>query len=159
MLLVWRAGILPAGQACWLVVPLLASAYGFCHVAAKTDDGYFLGFPSYWNALAFYLYVIRPDGWIALGVILALALLTFVPSRYLYPSQPGRLNQWAIILGVPWAGLLIWLLWELPSHPPAAHPAGFRAARSHALISLYYPAYYMLASWCVSLRMWSRARS
>jgi phosphatidylcholine synthase len=46
LLLVWRARILPLGYEPWLLVPLLASAYGFCQVSAKTDDGYFLGFPS-----------------------------------------------------------------------------------------------------------------
>ena len=63
LLLLWRAKVLPAGQEGWLLAPLLASAYGFCQVAAKTDDGYFLGFPSYWNVVAFYLYVLRPPGW------------------------------------------------------------------------------------------------
>src|SRR5262249_5673570 len=48
LLLIWRAQILPPGLEAWLIVPLLASAYGFCQVSAKTDDGYFLGFPSYW---------------------------------------------------------------------------------------------------------------
>src|SRR5438045_3666244 len=57
LLLVWRAGILPAGQEAWLLLPLFASAYGFCQVSAKTDDGYFLGFPSYWNLVALYLYL------------------------------------------------------------------------------------------------------
>src|SRR5437762_3256853 len=55
LLLIWRAELLPPGQDAWLLAPLLASAYGFCQVAAKTDDGYFLGFPSYWNIIAFYL--------------------------------------------------------------------------------------------------------
>jgi phosphatidylcholine synthase len=32
-----------------------ASAYGFCQLDAKTGDHFFLGFPSYWNILAFYL--------------------------------------------------------------------------------------------------------
>ena len=45
LLLIWRAGILPPGQEPWLFLPLLASAYGFCQVQAKTDDGYFLGLP------------------------------------------------------------------------------------------------------------------
>src|SRR5262245_27396018 len=30
LLLVWRAGLLPRGGEAWLLVPLLASAYGFC---------------------------------------------------------------------------------------------------------------------------------
>ena len=52
-------GRVPRRGGAWLLVPLLASAYGFCQVEAKTDDHYFLGFPSYWNIVAFYLYVLR----------------------------------------------------------------------------------------------------
>src|SRR5262245_14605817 len=37
LLLLWRAGLLPAGQEGWLLAPLLASAYGFCQVNIKTD--------------------------------------------------------------------------------------------------------------------------
>src|SRR5947209_7699762 len=40
LMLIWRADLLPGVQAWWLLVPLLASAYGFCQVAAKTADGY-----------------------------------------------------------------------------------------------------------------------
>ena len=34
--------------------------YGFCRTDAKTADHFFTGFPSYWNIVAFYLYVL---GW------------------------------------------------------------------------------------------------
>ncbi len=37
----------------------------------KTDDGYFLGFPSLWNVVAFYLYVLQVPGWTALAVVVA----------------------------------------------------------------------------------------
>ena len=53
LFLLYQAKILPAGQEYWLLLPLLASACGFCQVSVKTDDGYFLGFPSYWNLVAF----------------------------------------------------------------------------------------------------------
>ena len=92
LLLVWRAGLVPEGQHYWLLLPLLASAYGFCQVSAKTDDGYFLGFPSYWNLVAFYLFVLRLPPWGALTLVLTLALLTFVPTRYLYPTMRGDLS-------------------------------------------------------------------
>jgi phosphatidylcholine synthase len=46
LLLIWRAGLLTGGQSWWLLLPLLSSAYGFSQVNAKTDDGFFLGFPS-----------------------------------------------------------------------------------------------------------------
>ena len=59
LFLVWRAGLLGDSYQAWLLVPLIASAYGFCQAQAKTDDNYFLGFPSYWNIAALYLYLLR----------------------------------------------------------------------------------------------------
>src|SRR5436190_17814061 len=58
LLLLWRADVLPGASAWLLLLPLLASAYGFSQTDAKTDDGFFLGFPSYWNVVAFYVYVL-----------------------------------------------------------------------------------------------------
>ncbi|HZT82585.1 MAG TPA: CDP-alcohol phosphatidyltransferase [Gemmataceae bacterium] len=152
LFLAWRAEILPPGQEGWLLVPLLASAYGFCQVAAKTDDGFFLGFPSYWNLVAFYLYVLRPPSWLALAIVLTLAVLTFVPLRYLYPtSQPGRLNRLTNLLGAVWAVLLAAVVWRLPgNHAPEA-PDWL------AVLSLFFPVYYMGLSWAVSWKVW-RAR-
>lgn len=155
LLLIWRADLLPAGLHYLLLLPLLASAYGFCQIQAKTDDGYFLGFPSLWNVVAFYLYVLHPPGWLALGVLVLLSLLTFVPSRYLYPSQPGSLNAFSNVLGAAWACLLAWILLDLP----AGHdPVGPGTTRRLALISLFYPAFYMAASWLITLRRWREIR-
>jgi phosphatidylcholine synthase len=158
LLLIWRAEVLPAGSQPWLLVPLLASAYGFSQVEAKTDDGYFLGFPSLWNVVAFYLYVLRLPGEAALAIVTVLGLLTFVPSRYLYPtSRPGRLNVLSNILGAAWTGLLIGVLWRLPIGSTSA-PAAGRSAWWLALVSLYYPAFYLIASWAITLRYWRRQR-
>ena len=149
LLLVWRAGLLPENCEAVLLLPLLASAYGFCQTSAKTDDGYFLGFPSYWNLVAFYLYILQPlSGWFTLGVVVVLSLLTFVPSRYLYPSQRGRLNQITSLLGALWAILLIWIIWNMPN----------RSTRRLALLSLLFPAWYLGASWIVSVRFWQGRR-
>ncbi|QDV35881.1 CDP-alcohol phosphatidyltransferase family protein [Tautonia plasticadhaerens] len=151
LLLIWRAELLPPGQEGWLVLALLASAYGFCQVEAKTDDGYFLGFPSLWNAVAFYLYVLQLPGWAALGFVILFSLMTFVPSRYLYPSQPGTINKLSNVLAVPWSILLIWILWRLPTEttPTADDPA-----YPLAVASLFYPVYYMGASWIITVRRW-----
>lgn len=48
MLLLWSAGYLGEGTPATIlaVIPLVASAYQFCRVDAKTDDHLFLGFPS-----------------------------------------------------------------------------------------------------------------
>ncbi|MBV9121930.1 MAG: CDP-alcohol phosphatidyltransferase [Planctomycetes bacterium] len=152
LLLVWRAGILPPGYEPWLLLPLLASAYGFSQVEAKTADGYFLGFPSYWNLVAFYLYVLRPPGWLSVTLLAGFALLTFVPARYLYPTQRGKLNQLTNLLGTFWAVLLVWILWNLPVG------SGLEDARILGVISLAFPAYYLGASWAISLKYWWKRR-
>jgi phosphatidylcholine synthase len=47
------------------------------------------------------------DGLVAVGLILLLAGLTVVPSRYSYPTQPGRVNRILLTLSVPWAVLVL----------------------------------------------------
>lgn len=153
LLLIWRAGILPAGQDAWLFLPLLASVYGFCQVQAKTDDGYFLGFPSLWNLVALYLYALPLGGWASLAIIIVLALLTFVPIRHLYPTQPGLLNRVSMVVGVIWAPLVAWLIWTLPGN------GGSRTNGSSlqlAFVSLLYPLYYLGVSWVISVLHWRK---
>jgi phosphatidylcholine synthase len=138
--LVWRAGVLSAPLQPVLLIPLVASAYGFCQVHAKTDDHYFLGFPSYWNVVAFYLYALRPPDAVALATILALAVLTFVPTRYLYPSHEGRWTRLTNLLASAWLVSVLAILWMWAAAP-----------RWLVHASLAFPAYYMLMSWAVSL--------
>jgi phosphatidylcholine synthase len=147
LLLIWRAGILPAEQSWWLLLPLLASAYGFCQVSAKTDDGFFLGFPSYWNVVAFYLYVLRPTVWVSLALIVGLSILTFVPSRYLYPSQRTPFSRLTIMLGAVWTALLLYIFarWH-------------EDARWLTILSLGFPLYYMILSWALTLQHMRRTR-
>ena len=147
LLLVWRSGVLRPEQAPWLLVPLLASAYGFSQADAKTEDGYFRGFPSYWNVVALYLHFLRPAPGVALAVLLGLAALTFVPSRYLYPSQPGALNRVTAALAALWAAVLAGVLL-----------GALEPVRRWLAASLVFPAWYMLASWAVSVRLWGAAR-
>jgi phosphatidylcholine synthase len=146
--LIWRAGLLPAGYEPWLFLPLLASIYGFCQVQAKTDDGYFLGFPSLWNVVAVYLYVLPFGKWVSLAIVVTLAILTFVPSKYLYPSLPGKFNRLISILGIPWTIALVWIIFQLPDSPGSSlDPTASRVAWA----SLSYPVLYLAASWVISV--------
>jgi phosphatidylcholine synthase len=156
LFLLYRARVLPPGWEPFLLAPLLASAYGFCQASVKTDDGYFLGFPSCWNVVAFYLYVLHAyvaplTPWLSAGILVSLSLLTFVPVRYLYPSQGGRLNHLTTALGVLWSALVVWILWQLPV--PAGHSEG--TLRILILASLFFPVYYLTVSWAVS---WGKRR-
>ena len=150
LLLIWRTDLLTDGWAWCLFAPLLASAYGFCQTDAKTPDGYFLGFPSYWNIVALYLYALQPLSWAAALIILALSFLTFVPIRYLYPSQGGRINLATNALAAVWTALWLWIVWRLPDDKP---PDG--AAFWMALASLFFPCYYFAVSWIATVHYWS----
>ena len=118
VLLVMRAGLLPSGSGLAVgALVLLASAYGFGQVEAKvaTSDHFFTGFPSYWNIVALYLYVWRlPE--VANAVLLsALAVLVFVPIRYVYPSRTVTLRVPTLVLGAIWAVLILVAIWRLPA--------------------------------------------
>ena len=159
LFLLWRAGILPAGQEAWLLVPLVASAYGFCQVRAKTEDGYFIGFPSYWNLVAFYLYaldrhVVPLPGWFTIGMLVGLALLTFVPTRYLYPSLGGTLSRLTNFLGAIWAIFFLGIMYLLISKARGPHVQDDGLLSGLILASLFFPMYYMIASWIVSWQLW-----
>jgi phosphatidylcholine synthase len=159
LLLIWRAEILPADRAWWLLVPLLASAYGFCQSSAKTDDGYFLGFPSYWNLIAFYLYYLQPPPWVAIALLATFALLTFVPLRYLYPTQRGKLNRVTTILGAIWTIFPLWILLQPKLDLPWLRVSPSEFTRGLAIFSLFFPIYYLIASWYVSWKLRVTRRS
>ncbi|MCZ6623461.1 MAG: CDP-diacylglycerol O-phosphatidyltransferase [Deltaproteobacteria bacterium] len=137
-----RADLLPKEDALWLAaIPLLASAYGFCQKEAKTSDHFFLGFPSYWNIVAFYLYVLQIPQWINAFLILILSILVFVPIKYLYPSRSPILRGLTISLGVLWGILVLTIIYLLPQPPSLLVPA-----------SLLFPAYYMIISLWLAIR-------
>jgi phosphatidylcholine synthase len=145
LLLIWRSGLLPGDLAWLLIIPLLASAYGFSQTNAKTEDGYFLGFPSYWNVVAFYLFYLQPQPWFSVTIIVLLSVLTFVPSKYLHPSIPGPLSTISLVLGVVWALVVLAVI------------TGVVDEYLWTMRSLAYPLYYMSASWFVTIndRFWS----
>lgn len=143
LLLIWRAEILTGGLEWWLLLPLLASAYGFSQVNAKTDDGFFLGFPSYWNIVAFYLYLLRPPAWVSLALVITLSLLTFIPWRYLYPSQRAPYSRLTNLLAIAWVASLLLILFGWADN-----------SRRLIILSLAFPLYYMLMSWALTLRRW-----
>jgi phosphatidylcholine synthase len=135
LLLLWRADILPGSLGWMLALPLLSSAYGFSQVNAKTADGFFLGFPSYWNIIAFYLYALHPGAWTSAALIATFAVLTFVPTPYLYATRGG---PFAKLIN---AGAAVWFVsLGLVLYGPEEY------RRAIALVSLGYPVTYLSLS-------------
>ena len=117
---------------------LIASAYQFCQTDAKTDDHFFLGFPSYWNLVVFYLYCLH-WGPVANELVLAMfAIMVFVPIKYIYPSRTKPLRPLTVTLAIVWGIITIAMLPSLPSVNPIL-----------LYLSLSYIAYYFIASFAL----------
>ena len=131
-----RTGLVPAGASIPVAsAMMIASSYGFAQTSAKTADFFFTGFPSYWNIVVFYLHVL---GWAPTtnaAVLIALAILVFVPFRYAYPSRMTELRRPTIALGLVWGAALTWALVHFDTVP-----------RAVLTWSLLYPAYYFAIS-------------
>lgn len=97
---------------------LLASAYQFCQSDAKTEDHYFKGFPSYWNILVFYLFVLQPNPWVSFAITVLLAILVFVPIKYLYPSRTSFQRTLTLVLSALWGLAVIAIMVTYPNPAP-----------------------------------------
>jgi phosphatidylcholine synthase len=97
-------GLLPP----WLGVPagiviVMTGAIYFADRRMKTADNYFRGFPTLWNVVAFYLFVLKPAPWFTAGLVALLAVLTFVPFKFLHPFRVARLRMVSLGAVVLWS--------------------------------------------------------
>lgn len=111
---------------------MLSSAYQFCQSDAKTDDHYFRGFPSYWNILAFYLFVLNLAPLTNFLIIIALVILVFIPIKYVYPSRTVRYQRLTMSLSIAWGLICCAILVQYPDPDPRL-----------VWISLLFAAYYI----------------
>ena len=135
-LIIWRALLVPE----WLATPvaaamLLSSAYGFNRDDAKTADHFFTGFPSYWNIVVAYLLIAEWSPATNAVILLVLAVLVFVPIRYVYPSRTPIWQLPTNVLGVVWGIAFLVMLWVMPNVP-----------RLLFWGSLLFPSYYVVLS-------------
>jgi phosphatidylcholine synthase len=135
-LVVWQADMVPvAFPICAAMV--LSSAYGFSQADAKvaSTDHFFTGFPSYWNIVVVYLYVLQLSQLTNAIILAVLAILVFVPIRYVYPSRTMALKWPTLVLGTMWAVVFTWIIWRLPA-----------VDGPWTMISLVFPVYYFALS-------------
>jgi phosphatidylcholine synthase len=138
IVLLWTTDSLPDGAVGWVVaaLPLLASSYQFCRVDAKLadesgEDHFFLGFPSYWNVLAFYAIVLDASPTVVAVTLVVFTVLVFVPVRYLYPSRMTTLRTTTLVLSAVWAVTYVVIMLQYPDPNPVV-----------VAISLAYLVYY-----------------
>ena len=153
IVLLWTTGQLPEGAIGWAVaaLPLLASCYQFCRVDAKTSDHFFLGFPSYWNIVAFYVIVLEL-GDLGTGVLIVVfAVLVFVPIRYVYPSRTRALQGLTLTLTLVWLIAYAVLVVQLPD------PNAWVIAASLAYVAYYWGLSLWMTAWGAHARRTARS--
>jgi phosphatidylcholine synthase len=97
-------GLLPPflGAAAGVVIAMTGAIY-FADRRMKTADNYFRGFPTLWNVVAFYLFVLKPAPWLAAALVALLCVLTFVPFKFLHPFRVVRLRKVSMAAVVLWS--------------------------------------------------------
>jgi phosphatidylcholine synthase len=139
VLLAVRADLLAQPAQLIAAIILISSAIGFSRVGAKQSaEGFFLGFPSYWNVVIGYLWLFDTPKVFNTILLLVLAVLVLAPVRFLYPTQlPKRADRRRhYVLGAVWGAVCVVAL---------LLPRGSSAQLALATLSLAYPAYYL---WC-----------
>lgn len=111
---------------------LISSLFGFSHKQAKTEDHFFRGFPSYWNFVVLYLYVLSAGPVISSLILLTFSALVLTPVKFVYPSRTKRWKKITLILFIPYALMLGAMLIYLDNTPSMV-----------TVLSFYYPLYYI----------------
>ena len=116
-----EAGLLPPNfSLAGVVAILLASAYQFTQVDAKTDETneyFFKGFPDFWNLMVIYMLVLETSPWVNLVVLIVLTILIFVPIKYLYPTRTLRLKKLTLLITFVFGALGLVGLILYPNEP------------------------------------------
>lgn len=145
LMLVWRMQWLPAEFGWTVSLAMGASLLGFAHAGAKREaEGFFRGFPSYWNIFAFYAGLISTlsSDWVTLVLMLVLTVATVSPIWLLYPNlTPYPFRPWILGGAAVWAVILLIMIPFYPSIP-----------LWWTLVSLIYPLVYTLLSFWLSWR-------
>ncbi|MCB0184755.1 MAG: hypothetical protein KDE31_10840, partial [Caldilineaceae bacterium] len=88
----------------------------FCQDDAKTDDHYFKGFPSYWNIMVYYMFIMGAQPWLNFLALVVLSALVFVPIKYVYPTRTAMHKQLTMTLAILWGVINVIILMRYPLH-------------------------------------------
>ena len=142
MMIVLRFDMLPPPLAMPIGgLVMLCSLFGFVAPDAKTVDYFFTGFPSYWNIVVLYLYVMEVPQGAAAAILAALCALIFVRTGYVYPSRTPVFMRTTLVLGALWGVAIAAMIWRLPQRSAAL-----------TIVSFIFPVYYFVLSLWLQFR-------
>lgn len=92
-----------------IVIAVIGALY-FADTRMKQPDNSFRGFPAVWNMAVFILYVFMPPAAVTVIVILALAVLTFLPVNFVHPVRVVKWRGLTLTVMAAWFVSAAWVL-------------------------------------------------
>jgi phosphatidylcholine synthase len=89
---------------------MAVSCYTFANVGMKSSDYYFVGFPAIWNVVVMYFYIFNTGWLINFVAVVGLAILTFVPVKFVHPLRVTHWREITIPMTVLWAAMALSLI-------------------------------------------------
>ena len=113
----FKSGLLP-GWTGWfaIIVITYTSALYFADTKMKTSDNSFSGFPGCWNMLVLVLFAVKPEFWLILVLVVAMAVAMFVPVKFIHPARTRRWRLVSFPVAVAWTFFAGWAAW-VDFHP------------------------------------------
>ena len=87
------------------VTIMAVSCYTFANVGMKSSDYYFVGFPALWNIVVLYFYLLDTGAIVNLTTVAVLAVLTFIPAKFVHPLRVTHWRAITIPMTVLWAAM------------------------------------------------------
>lgn len=108
----FQSGLLP-GWTGWVAIIAITflSAIYFADTRMKTSDYSFSGFPACWNMVVLVLFAIKPDFWVSLIIVLALAVAMLLPIKFVHPFRTERWRAITLPVAFAWTLFAIWAAW------------------------------------------------
>ena len=91
-----------------IIISVTGAIY-FADRRMKQPDNSFRGFPAVWNMPVFVLFVFQPPATITILSILLLAVLTFLPVRFVHPNRVIRWRALTLAMTAIWAISAAWI--------------------------------------------------
>ena len=105
----FASGLL-AGWTGWFAIIIItfASAMYFADTRMKTKDNSFQGFPGCWNMAIIVIFATTPNHWVILGFVSLLAVLMFLPLKFVHPVRTERWRAVTLPIALAWVGFAAW---------------------------------------------------
>lgn len=131
----FKSGVLP-GWTGWIaiIVIVYGSVVYFADTRMKTRDNSFAGFPGCWNMVVLVLFALKPNFWVALVVVVALAAAMFSNLKFIHPVRTERWRSVSLPMALAWTGFSLWAI-RVDFHPQSWALWGLTATSAYLLLA------------------------